>query len=1004
MKKKYSTLLNFALAACVATTLAACSDGDTTGSTGAKYSNPKIDIGGVVQDTNGNPLADVSVSCQGTTVKTNALGQYIAKNLKVTNVAGADNDTAHNPVSCVIGAPAGYLGATVTVYPEAQIDDTPSTGNPLDVVDSVTNPRTTFIDGMYAEAGTAVLPALNSEVCGRLENCTTEEGYAGVELRLDLVDVGEWDVDQEQEQDYVSTSYATAMYSTTTDAMGNFCITGVPNDSELHLYVPGWDDYDTGDAHQDVYTSHEGLEALGDICVNPIVTGDSQRPCLVGVTDYVHGWDPPTFGQTFTSTQSLGGGQILWAVLEDDVDGTGDGFYLMFNETMDPDEIDENSVIIWNEGPNPLDPSDDEYVTDFTATLSGKALQIVTAEPLGDDDHLKIYMLLDDFQDTAGNYLATQDMLEDDGVCDNTPGQWNLPWINDFISNNNTLYAVAGVKIFSPDSTDVGEVSDLAQVCLDGGGDAGFAALNAAYPSVFTDMDSGTAGFQNLNADDDDWEERLEALADAQGSTTATVENGVALITYMTPSEGSNSVTSGVTTYCGSTPNTGSTQSCVIDPASVGQVVFVTSEDDFGNPSNVVSITLGDCAAPTTVLNYAYNTCGHVGYDLSGTGLGTNHFATDSDTNYAAHLCTVGEVIGDPAYGDGGENTDDSTASMLGLPTLNITCRLLKDPDDAPGVTPPIDFFGLYGQIDTYDAGPNNNIDELYDATGYAAWVPFEDSIGVAFSEDIAMTTGGSIDWSGDASIDSWSIGNNISTQDDGDSIDDTSGYGNVGADLVQLTIDDIITLANDDHGEIMDFSDAVEDTAGNSADNARVVINDLLPPFVTNAYWDGDLVITFNEPVSVCLDITTGCTENFVTLLDPTDTGSGVYGGNVTIGTDGGTLSVDGMTLTIPSSNIAAPLAGTFDRAQHFPGLGVTGNLVYSESIYDTIITNPLTEYAHGRMNFDNIETCRATAGKIGMVIVQPTLLISLALRSVIHQSLLRLTHLDHLSSPRFR
>jgi len=133
MKKKYSTLLNFALAGCLATTLVACgSDGDKTGSTGTKYSNPKIDIGGVVQDTNGNPLADVSVSCQAKSATTNDLGQYIIKGLKVTNVAGADNDTAHNPVSCVIGAPSGYLGATVTVYPEAQIDDAPSTGGFLD--------------------------------------------------------------------------------------------------------------------------------------------------------------------------------------------------------------------------------------------------------------------------------------------------------------------------------------------------------------------------------------------------------------------------------------------------------------------------------------------------------------------------------------------------------------------------------------------------------------------------------------------------------------------------------------------------------------------------------------------------------------------------------------------------------------------------------------------------------------------------------------------------------
>ncbi|KPJ97678.1 MAG: hypothetical protein AMJ60_10615, partial [Desulfobacterales bacterium SG8_35] len=168
MKKKYSTLLNFALATCVATTLVACSDGDFTGSTGSKITGPKIDIGGAVVDTNGNPLEGVGVSCQGSNpVKTNALGTWVIRNLKVTNVAGADDYTSHPGVRCVVETTAGYLGAIVSVYPEAQIDDTPSNWNYSGDFEA-TNPRTAFIDGMYAEAGTAWLPALGSTVKGRV--------------------------------------------------------------------------------------------------------------------------------------------------------------------------------------------------------------------------------------------------------------------------------------------------------------------------------------------------------------------------------------------------------------------------------------------------------------------------------------------------------------------------------------------------------------------------------------------------------------------------------------------------------------------------------------------------------------------------------------------------------------------------------------------------------------------------------------------------------------------
>jgi hypothetical protein len=637
-------------------------------------------------------------------------------------------------------------------------------------------------------------------------------------------------------------------------------------------------------------------------------------------------------------------------VLPDDVDGTGDGFAVVFNETMNPDEVDENSVIIWNEGPDPGTSStamaDDEYLTDFTATMVGNALHIVTTEPLGDDDHLKIYMLSDDFQDTSGNYLTGPDLVDDD-TCE------NKLWVEDFWSSNDTKYIVVGVKIFSPDSTNVGEVTDLAQVCLDEGGPDGFPALNAAYPSVFSDMDSSTPGFQNLNTtlNDSYWAERLEALAQA-GGNNANVDNGYALVTFLTPTEGTYSVSPG---GCSGT-NDGTTKSCTLSGVSVGQTVYVTSEDDFGNPSNVVSIVLGDCAAPTTVLNYAYNTCGHVGYSpVAGAADGT---LGGYDTNYAAHICTVGEILGDPAYGDGGENTEEAEASVLGLPTLNITCRLLKDADIAPSVIEPIDIFGLYGQIDTYPLDPDpTNADELYDATAFAGWQPFADTIGVAFSEDIVMTAGGSIvSPTLTTTITSWAVGNNITQQDDLDPID-ANANGNA-ADLAQITVDDVIDLANVDHGEVIDFSAAVEDVSGNAADNARVVVNDLLPPFVVSAYWDGDLVIEFNEPVNVCTDATE-CTTTTITLMDPT------YGGNVAyttptddavITTDGASLSVDGMTLTIPSSTmILAPT--NFDRSLHFPSQAITGNLVYSESIYDTILTTPLADYAHGRLNFDNIE-----------------------------------------------
>jgi hypothetical protein len=155
MKKKYSTLLNFALAGCLATTLAACgSDGDKnkTGMPGAvDHNSPQISIGGSVVDTNGNPLDAVTVSCQGTQTTTNSSGQWIINKLRVSNVAGLYQDTNHPAVRCVVEAPAGYLGAIVSVSPEAQMDSQYA-ANGVNYDDTTYVPIVTFIDGMYAEA------------------------------------------------------------------------------------------------------------------------------------------------------------------------------------------------------------------------------------------------------------------------------------------------------------------------------------------------------------------------------------------------------------------------------------------------------------------------------------------------------------------------------------------------------------------------------------------------------------------------------------------------------------------------------------------------------------------------------------------------------------------------------------------------------------------------------------------------------------------------------------
>ncbi|MDX1776682.1 MAG: hypothetical protein R3297_08870, partial [Desulfobulbales bacterium] len=349
MKKKYSTLLNYALAACVATTLAACSDGDSTGPKSNNFSSPKVDIVGDVVTSDGVPVAGVNVSCQGEIKQTNDLGQYHFQNKKVTNVTGADGfDTAQSySVSCVVGAPAGHTGARVSVDLEAQIDDTPSsegnTEQPEGDDDGITavNPIVTKIDGMIAQAGTAILAPLDSTIKGRLEDCDTEEGYGNVEVRLDfdyVVDAGNG----------VLNTYTIEKIAATTDANGHFTIPNVPSDSNLDFYVPDWDI-----KIFDVVTTAEGITNLGDVCVDPIVTGDSTRPCVASL----QGWTARD-GRDTVEGYHNGSDRIRYAVLHDDLDGT-QGIDIGFNESMDPAEVDANSIVIYDKGLDTSDSIDD---------------------------------------------------------------------------------------------------------------------------------------------------------------------------------------------------------------------------------------------------------------------------------------------------------------------------------------------------------------------------------------------------------------------------------------------------------------------------------------------------------------------------------------------------------------------------------------------------------------------------------------------------------------------
>jgi hypothetical protein len=159
-----------------------------------------------------------------------------------------------------------------------------------------------------------------------------------------------------------------------------------------------------------------------------------------------------------------------------------------------------------------------------------------------------------------------------------------------------------------------------------------------------------------------------------------------------------------------------------------------------------------------------------------------------------------------------------------------------------------------------------------------------------------------------------------------------------------------------------MDFSNAVEDTTGNPADNAQVVVNDLMPPFVEYAYWDGGLVIQFNEAVAPdtstgdtnCL--TTTASTDYVTLFQPNNTGAHP----ATIGLHCATLSNGDTMLTVPAANLNQ--AGV-TQSDYFPDSG-TNAMVYDEPTVAAYVAQAPGPYNHGILGTSYIPDVHGNTG----------------------------------------
>jgi hypothetical protein len=281
-------------------------------------------------------------------------------------------------LSVTIAAPTGYLGATVTVKPGAQIDSAEGAA-----AGTTTSGSETFIDGYLAQAGTAVLPELNAGVSGVLRDAATGAVIANAKINLDITNGGSAAaVGQEATQNAaVSTSYAVSTYSATTDANGKYSFVNIPSDSTFTAYVPGYA-LAAGPLFTGFNTNTEDMITQADSTVNPIVSVDTVSPFVVGVTNVILG-DTDTFGAA------------KGAMLDDDTRNT---FTINFSEVMDLTKVDDNSVIVKSGATRAT--MIDQPVT-VTKAADNLSITVSTAADLTDATLIDINLLVADFEDTA---------------------------------------------------------------------------------------------------------------------------------------------------------------------------------------------------------------------------------------------------------------------------------------------------------------------------------------------------------------------------------------------------------------------------------------------------------------------------------------------------------------------------------------------------------------------------------------------------------------------------
>ena len=1062
-----------ALAVVLSLGLAACGDSDgdegSTSNTVSQTDSTQNTVGnqneltgtvqGVVVDSNANPIAGVMVYLGAQETVTNAGGQYVFTNVAVTNVDGLNNEGDETPDSIAqslvitIGGTADYLGALVTVTPEAQVNNTGGQGdNGGD--DNGSNSTTTiqtFVDGFTAEAGVAVLPMLNAGAYGYIRDCRTGAPLADTAdiLSLDFVTLT---------QDGATTPVAGAGAQLTTaedthtigtDASGKFSLDNLASNSSYSISAKeGWS---IVSAPADFATASEGSsEFLNtiEVCPTSFTPGANAAPYIRSISNSI---DP------------VSDDGFMWSVLKPGIDGTaGKEIVINFNEAMDVSEIDLDKVVITKQL-SFTNVSAGELLVDFAVDAAGdkiismsddgKSMTIQLAEALPEMTKFSVWMPRWQYMDTyfAG---AAEIVTGDNGTGESDPDAT----ANDIVRDDIVATASGSLDFAGADA----DLSMLAQAAGTNGNSTTVTLVEAGANTVLSVVVTGTTVTVNLatNGASDSISTAADVVAavagsiaannlvaiTASGDGTGIVEGGSDTLTggggvingpigsgEMGITSDTLNTTQFKTTYVRTRICTFVEVETTVDGVTGEQLIQTLPAEELpetaatwdngvngtgavsnlnGQENAIAGIDTGMRIGTRWGITYDNDQARIVGDlgTLSGVAdINVTHFRGSSvqsaanitkvnvgdgtyrvDVDNAAHLDVVRlqptaafGIVGDNidvdlldliaptttlqenyglyaetaydrdtadsglvAAGEGGEVSVPGAAAALGDPIVYIQPRHLSPVGSDNLADRGDEFEALAGARTT--AG-NTLIDgddtanPLYSAAKYTAWTDRSNPLGFGFSENIYVATGAAIGATANTDLTDASYINSLTRNIDGE----LTAATNLSADIATVDVADMVDLANDDHGYVVQFEGLVADklssasTGDNTAtedDSARILLQDAMPPFVTSSRWTGTTVeFTFNEAV---VPDGTAPGQTVLCFTDPTtgdvdgdciDAGEYAVTLDASLRTDGDAnndedefayvLSTDGMSLTVyvDGSKVQALMAGSALVAPQF-------------------------------------------------------------------------------------